>query len=145
MNRDGEKKEDRQIAETKRRQRWPTAAKILVLARPRAAQSVMADLVSSGTTRGELRFVPGTASIASDLAAKVTEIGWVGSKSPSTSCQRTARGLYDRLDLATRQGISGNSSDVAPLRPNHGRPSGCESAQGACRRLSAPNRESIAS
>jgi hypothetical protein len=32
-------------------------------------------LVSSGTTRGEPRFVPRSASIASELAGKVTAIG----------------------------------------------------------------------
>jgi hypothetical protein len=62
---------------------------------PRDAQFVMASLVSSGTTRGEPRFVPRSASIASELAGKVTAFGWAGSKSPSTSCPRTARGLYD--------------------------------------------------
>jgi hypothetical protein len=59
----------------------------------RDAQSVMASLVSSGTTRGEARFVPRSASIASEFAAKVTATGWVGFKSPLTSCERTARGL----------------------------------------------------
>ncbi|WGD56720.1 PrpF domain-containing protein [Bradyrhizobium sp. CB1650] len=50
----------------------------------------MASLVSSGTTRGEPRFVPRSAWIASELAGKVTAIGWVGFKSPSASCPRTA-------------------------------------------------------
>ena len=36
----------------------PTAPKVLDLAEPRDAQFVMASLVSSGTTRGEPRFVP---------------------------------------------------------------------------------------
>src|SRR6478609_7093559 len=69
------------------------------LAVPRDAQFVMASLVSSGTTRGEPRFVPRSASIASELAGKVTAIGWAGSRSPSTSCQRTVRGLHDIPDL----------------------------------------------
>ena len=42
--------------------------------RPRAAQSVMASLGSSGITRGESRFAPGSASIASKRAVKVTEL-----------------------------------------------------------------------
>jgi hypothetical protein len=41
----------------------------------------MAGLVSSGTTRGEPLFVPGSASFASGLAGQVTAIGWLGSKS----------------------------------------------------------------
>jgi hypothetical protein len=65
------------------------------LAEPRDAQFVMASLVSSGTTRGEPRFAPRSASIASELARRVVAIGWPGSKSPSTSCRRTAQGLYD--------------------------------------------------
>jgi hypothetical protein len=101
------------------------------------AQSVMANLVSSGTTRGEPPFVPRTASIASDLAAKVTAIGWVGFKFPWTGRQRTARGPYDLTDLATRQGIFRSSSGVAPRCPNHDRRSDCGSAQGSCRRLRA--------
>ena len=44
-----------------------------------------------------------SASIASELAGKVTAIGWAGSKSPSTSCPRPARALYDGPDLTTRQ------------------------------------------
>jgi hypothetical protein len=44
---------------------------------------VMAGLVSSGTTGGGPRFAPGVASITSELAGKVTAIGWVGSKLPS--------------------------------------------------------------
>src|SRR6478609_7106730 len=80
----------------------PTAPKALDLAKPRDAQSVMASLVSSGTIRGEPHFAPRSASIASELGAKVTATGWAGSKSPSTSCERTARGLYDDPNLATR-------------------------------------------
>src|SRR6266404_9143071 len=99
---------------TKRRLQCPTAPKVLDLAEPRDAQFVMASLVSSGTTRDEPPFVPRSASIASELAGQVTAIGWAGSKSPSTSCQRTARGLYDGPDLTTRQGIFGDSTDFAP-------------------------------
>jgi hypothetical protein len=68
----------------------PNCPKVLDLAEPRDGQFVMASLVSSGTTRGEPRFVPRSASIASELAGRVTAIGWAGSRSPSTSCQRTA-------------------------------------------------------
>jgi hypothetical protein len=45
----------------------------------------MASLVSSGIIRGEPRFAPGSASIVSELAAKVMAIGWAGSESLSTS------------------------------------------------------------
>src|SRR5258708_21826717 len=110
---------------TQRRLQCPTAPKVLDLAVPRDAQFVMASLVSSGTTRGEPRFVPRSASIASELAGKVTAIGWAGSNSPSTSCPRTARGLYDRPDLTTRQAISGNGTDFAPRCPNHDGLSDC--------------------
>ena|SRR5437867_1938465 len=99
---------------TKRRLQCPTAPKVLDLAVPRDAQFVMASLVSSGTTRGERRFVPRSASIASELAGIVTAIGWAGFKSPSTSCPRTARGLYDGPDLTTRQGIFRDGTDFAP-------------------------------
>lgn len=50
------------------------------LAEPGDAQFVMASLVSSGTTRGEPRFAPRSASIASELARRVIAIGWPGSK-----------------------------------------------------------------
>jgi len=56
---------------------------------------VMASLVSSGITRGERRFAPGSASNASERATKVTAIGWAGFKSPSTN-RKTARGPHDR-------------------------------------------------
>jgi hypothetical protein len=49
--------------------------KVLVLALLRSAQFVTASLVLSDTTRGEPRFVPGSASIASRLARKVTAVG----------------------------------------------------------------------
>src|SRR5438445_13806130 len=94
----------------------------------RCAVFAMASLVSSGTTRGEPRFVPRSASIASELAGKVTAIGWAGSKSPSTSCPRTARGLYDGPDLTTRQGIFRDGTDFAPRCQNHDRLSDCGSA-----------------
>src|SRR4051812_42715418 len=55
-------------------------------------QSVRASLVSSGIIRGERRFAPGSASIASRRAAKVTTIGWAGN-SLSTSRPQTARGV----------------------------------------------------
>src|SRR5258705_5230209 len=112
----------------KRRQQCPPAPKVLHMAEPRDAESAMASLVSSGTTRGEPPFVPGSASIASELAGKVTAIGCPGSSSPPTSCHRTARGPYDSPDLTTRQGIPGDSTDFAPRCPNHDRPSDCESA-----------------
>ena len=54
----------------------PIAPIILDLAVPRDAHFVMASLVSSGTTRGEPRIVPRSASIASELAGKVTA-NWV--------------------------------------------------------------------
>src|SRR5258708_4172471 len=120
---------------TKRRLQCPTAPKVLDLAVPRDAQFVMASLVSSGTTRGEPSFVPRVASIASELAGKVTAIGWAGSKSASTSCKRTARGHYDAPDLTTRPGIFRNSTDLAARCQNHDRRSDCRSAQGPCRRL----------
>jgi hypothetical protein len=82
------------------------------MAAPRDAQSVMASLVSSGTTRGEPPFVPRGASIAFVFAGTVTAIGWVGSKPPSTSCQRTAQGLHDVADLTTRQGIFKDGADL---------------------------------
>lgn len=59
-----------------------TAPRVLDMAEPRDAQSVTANLVSSDTTRGEPRFVPRSASIASELAEKVTALGCPGSKSP---------------------------------------------------------------
>src|SRR5215471_12059609 len=98
------------------------------LTRSRDARSVTESLVSSGTTHGGPRFVPRSASIASELAAKVTAIGWAGSKSPSTICQRIARELYERPDVTTRQGICGDRMDFAAHCPNHDRPSDCESA-----------------
>jgi hypothetical protein len=67
---------------SKRRLQCPTAPKVLDLAESRDAQFVMVSLGSSGTTRGEPPFVPGSALIASELAGQVTAIGCHGSKSP---------------------------------------------------------------
>src|SRR5262245_5606998 len=114
------------------------------MAEPRDAQSVTADLVSSGTTPGEPRSVPGGASIASGIAGKATAIGWGGATSPSTSCQKTLRGLHDISDLTTRQPVSGNGADVAPHCPNHDRPRDCGSAQGPGRGLRAACGEGFA-
>jgi hypothetical protein len=58
----------------------PTAPKVLDLAEPRDAQFVMASLVSSGTTRGELPSVPESVSITSGFAGQVIAIGWAGSE-----------------------------------------------------------------
>jgi hypothetical protein len=71
--------------QAKRRKQCLTAWKVTGLTRSCDAQSVRASLVSSGIIRGERRFAPGSVSIASRRAAKVTTIGWAGSKSPSTS------------------------------------------------------------
>jgi hypothetical protein len=60
---------------TKRRLQCRVAPKVLNLAEPRDALFVMASLVSSGTTRGVRRFVPRSASIASEFAGKATAIG----------------------------------------------------------------------
>jgi hypothetical protein len=59
-------------AQAKRRKQCLTAWNVLGLTRPGDAQSVRASLGSSGIIRGERRFAPGSASIASKLAAKVT-------------------------------------------------------------------------
>jgi hypothetical protein len=50
----------------------------------------MASLGLSGIIRGEPRFAPESASIGSELVAKVTAIGWAGSKSLSTGRSKTA-------------------------------------------------------
>ena len=110
----------------KRRQQCPPAQKSLNLAKP-DAQSVMANLVSSGTTRGERPFALGSASIASEVGGTVTATGyWL--QSALTSGQRTARGLHEVPDFTTRQRIFGNSPDFAPRCENYDRPSGCASA-----------------
>ena len=88
------------------------------MAEPRDARFVMAGLVSSGTTRGGLLLVPGSASIASELAEQVIGVGCPGPKSPWTKRRRTAGGLHDvRADLTTRQGILENSRDFASPKP----------------------------
>src|SRR5262249_38145078 len=107
------------FAQAKRREQCLTAWKVTGLTEPHDAQSVMASLVSSGITHCERRFVPGSASIASERVTKVTAIGWAGSESPSTSLPRTARGRHDPSDLSTRQGISEDSADFAPHRQDH--------------------------
>src|ERR1700752_1800698 len=71
---DGKKRID-DCDKAKRRQQCQTAPKVLDLAGLRDAQFVMASLVSSDTTPGEPRFVPGSASIALGLARKVTAVG----------------------------------------------------------------------
>jgi hypothetical protein len=49
--------------------------------------AVVDDLAEArDTTRDKLPFVPRTASIVSELAAKVIAIGWAASKSSSTNC-----------------------------------------------------------
>ena len=77
MKCDGEKRmiDEQRDDNGKRRLQCPTAPKVLDLAEPRDAQFVMASLVSSGTTRGEPRFVPTSALIASELAGQVIAIG----------------------------------------------------------------------
>jgi len=130
------------FAQAKRREQCLTAWKVRGLTGPRAAQSVMASLGSSGIIRGERRFAPRSASIASERAVKVTAIGWAGSKSPWRR-PRTARGRHDLTNLTTRQGISEDSADFAPHRPDHDGPGDCGSAQGACRRLWAASREGL--
>src|SRR5438046_8675394 len=91
-------------AQAKRRKQCLTAWKVTGPTRPCDAQSVRASLVSSGIIRGERRFAPGSASIASRRAAKVTTIGWAGSNPLSTNRPQTARGRHDAADLTTRHG-----------------------------------------
>src|SRR6185437_3524100 len=100
--------------------------------------------VWSGIIRGGPRFVPGNASIASEPAAKVTAIGWVGWKSPSTNRSKTRGGRHDASYLTTRQSIFEDGADVAPHRQDHDRPGDCGSAQGPCQRLPAAGREGFA-
>jgi len=106
-------------AQAKRRKQCLTAWKVTGLTRPCDAQSVRASLVSSGIIRGERRFAPGSASIASRRAAKVTTIGWAGSKSLSTSRPKIARGRHDASDITTRQAIHEDSADFASHCQNH--------------------------
>src|SRR3954449_11345987 len=108
-------------AQPKRRKQCLTASKVMGLIRPRDAQSVRASLVSSGIIRGERSFAPGSASITSRRAAKVTTIGWAGSKSLSTSRPKTARARHDASYLATR-GISADAAYVASQCQDHAGP-----------------------
>jgi hypothetical protein len=48
------------------------------MAEARDVRSVMAGLVSSGTTRGEPHFVPRSALLISEPAGQVAAIGWRG-------------------------------------------------------------------
>jgi hypothetical protein len=59
-----------------------TIVNMLRTVHPRVAISVMASLVSSDTTSDEPPFVPRNASIALELAAQVTAIGYPGFKLP---------------------------------------------------------------
>ena len=111
----------RKCARAKRRKQCLTAWKVTGLTRPCDAQSVRASLVSSGIIRGERRFAPGSASIASRRAAKVTTIGWAGSKSLSTSRPKTARARHDASYLATR-GILEGAADFASHCQDHDGP-----------------------
>ena len=115
-------------AQAKRRKQCRTALKVTGLTRPCDAQSVGASLVSSGIIRGERSFAPGSASIASRRAAKVTTIGWAGSNRFRPSRPKTARGRHDASDLTTRQGIFEDSADFASHCQNHDGPSDCGSA-----------------
>jgi hypothetical protein len=115
-------------AQARRRKQCLTAWKVMGLTRPCDAQSVRASLVSSGIIRGERRFAPGSASIASRRAAKVTTIGWAGSNSLLTSRPKTARERHDASDLTTRQGIFEDSADFASHCQNHDGSSHCGSA-----------------
>jgi hypothetical protein len=101
------------------------------------AQSVRAILVSSGIIRGERCFAPGSASIASRRAAKVTKIGRAGYKSLSTSRPKASQERHDASDLTTRQGIFEDSADFASHCQSRDGLSDCGSAQGSCRRLRA--------
>ena len=135
---------DERLDKTERRQQCHTTPEVSDIAAPRDARSVMASLVSSGTTRGELLSVLASASIASELAGQLTAIGCPGSGPPHSWCQRTARGCHDARDLTKRQRISENSTDFAADCPNHDRPSDCGSTHAPCRRLPAASRESFA-
>jgi hypothetical protein len=63
------------FAQAERRGQCLTVWKVTGITRQLDAQSVMASLVSSGIILGEPRFAPGSASIASRRAVKVTAIG----------------------------------------------------------------------
>src|SRR3954454_18297079 len=114
MKCDEEKRGSRNnCTKTRRRLRCPIAPKLLSLAEPRDVQFVTARLVSSGTIRGEPGYVPRNASIASELAGKVSAIGQAGSRSPSNS-QRNGRAHHDAPELATRHCGFGTRADFAP-------------------------------
>jgi hypothetical protein len=106
------------FAQAKRREQCFIARKVRGLTRPCGAQSVMASLVWFGIIRGEPHFAPESASIASKLAAKVTAVGWAGSKPPSTSRPRTARVRHGPSNLTTRQGMFEESADFVPHSQN---------------------------
>jgi hypothetical protein len=57
---------------TRRKRLCPIVPKIFDPAGPCVARFAMANLVSSGTIRGEPRFVQGSASIASELVGQAT-------------------------------------------------------------------------
>ena len=79
-------------------------------------QFVGASLVSSGIIPGERSFAPGSASIASRRAAKVTTSGWAGANRFRPSGRKTARGRHGASDLTTRQGIFENSADLSTAK-----------------------------
>src|SRR5262245_29309536 len=108
-------------AQTKWRKQCLTAWKVTGLTRPCDAQSVMASLVSSGIIGGERRFAPGSASIASRRAAKVTTSGWAGSNR-FRGRPKTAQARHGASDLTTRQGIFEDSADFASHCQNHDGP-----------------------
>jgi hypothetical protein len=66
---------DEALVKAERREQCRDTAKMFDPAKPRDARSVMASLVWSGTTHGEIRFVRASASIASGFATKVTAFG----------------------------------------------------------------------
>src|SRR6266576_1501234 len=106
------------LVQAKRRKQCLTASKVTGLTRRCDAQSVRANLVSSGIICGERRFAPASASIASRRAAKVTTIGWAGSKSLLTSRPKTARARHDASYLVTR-GIFEDAADFASHCQDH--------------------------
>jgi hypothetical protein len=109
------------LVQAKRRKQCLTASQVTGLTRRCDAQSVRANLVSSGIIRGERRFAPASASIASRRAAKVTTIGWAGSKSLLTGRPKTARAPHDASYLATR-GIFEDAADFASHCQDHDGP-----------------------
>src|SRR3954468_10605198 len=115
-------------AQARRRKQCLTAWKVRGLTRPCDAQSVRASLVSCGIIRGERRFAPGSASIASRRAAKVTTIGWAGSNSLSTSRLKNARGCHDASNLTARQRNLEDSAGFASHCRNHDGPTNRGSA-----------------